>query len=284
MDTIFITDLKIDTRIGVYEWEKHVRQPVMLNIEIAMPHSRASATDALVDALDANPVALFLQPRAHNPTGVSMTARRAEQLGAVLQHTKLIVIEDDHSGDIACAPVVSLGTALPDRVVHILGFSKSHGPDLRLAAIGGNAQIVHAVATRRMLGPGWSSRLLQGVLTDLLTHEASITAVADARAAYAIRREAVVAILRSEGIDASGDDGINVWIAVERENDALLALAARGIGASPGSPFTVGEHATDHIRVTVAELPTTAAEIAPIVAEIVAALRADNSQSWQRPS
>ena len=239
---------------------------------------------ALVDALDANPVALFLQPRAHNPTGVSMTARRAEQLGAVLQHTKLIVIEDDHSGDIACAPVVSLGTALPDRVVHILGFSKSHGPDLRLAAIGGNAPIVHAVATRRMLGPGWSSRLLQGVLTDLLTHEASIAAVADARAAYAIRREAVVAILRSEGIDASGDDGINVWIAVERENDALLALAARGIGASPGSPFTVGEHTTDHIRVTVAELPATAAEIAPIVAEIVAALRADNSQSWQRPS
>lgn len=52
MDTIFITDLRIDTRIGVYEWEKHVRQPVLLNIEIAMPHSRASATDALDDALD----------------------------------------------------------------------------------------------------------------------------------------------------------------------------------------------------------------------------------------
>jgi len=52
MDTIFITDLRIETRIGVYEWEKHVRQPVMLNIEIAMPHSRAGASDDFADALD----------------------------------------------------------------------------------------------------------------------------------------------------------------------------------------------------------------------------------------
>jgi dihydroneopterin aldolase len=52
MDTIFINDLRIETRIGAYEWERHVRQPVLLNIEIAMPHSRASTTDELADALD----------------------------------------------------------------------------------------------------------------------------------------------------------------------------------------------------------------------------------------
>jgi len=52
LDTIFISDLSIETRIGVYEWERHVRQPVLLNIEIAMPHSRAGTTDALDDALD----------------------------------------------------------------------------------------------------------------------------------------------------------------------------------------------------------------------------------------
>ena len=61
MDTIFITDLRIETRIGAYEWEKHVRQPVLLNIEIAMPHSRASSTDALTDALDYAAVVLRLQ-------------------------------------------------------------------------------------------------------------------------------------------------------------------------------------------------------------------------------
>ena len=52
MDTIFITDLRIETRIGIYEWEKHVKQPVLLNIEIAMPHSRAGKSDDFADALD----------------------------------------------------------------------------------------------------------------------------------------------------------------------------------------------------------------------------------------
>ena len=61
MDTIFITDLRIETRIGAYAWEKHVRQPVVLNIEIAMPHSRASTTDALDDALDYAAVVKRLQ-------------------------------------------------------------------------------------------------------------------------------------------------------------------------------------------------------------------------------
>ncbi len=240
--------------------------------------------DSLSAALDANPVALFLQPRAQNPTGVSMTPGRAKQLCEILKPSAAVVIEDDHSGDIASAPVVSLGTGMPDRVVHILGFSKSHGPDLRLAAIGGAAAIVHAVATRRMLGPGWSSRLLQGVLADLLTDRAAIASVAKARAAYALRRSVVVDALTTHGIDARADDGINVWIAVERESDALLALAARGIGASPGSPFTVDASQPEHIRITVAGILGTAAEIEPIVAEIAYALRSERTQPWQRPS
>ena len=48
---------------------------------------------------------VYLQPRAHNPTGVSMTAARAEQLADVLAGTRdVIVVEDDHAGDIATAP------------------------------------------------------------------------------------------------------------------------------------------------------------------------------------
>lgn len=52
MDRIFITDLKIETRIGVYEWERQVAQPLLLNLEVALPHSRACETDALDDAID----------------------------------------------------------------------------------------------------------------------------------------------------------------------------------------------------------------------------------------
>ena len=52
--------------------------------------------------------------------------------------------------------------------MHIRSYSKSHGPDLRLAAVGGAGDVVDPVANRRLLGPGWSSRILQAVLVELL--------------------------------------------------------------------------------------------------------------------
>ena len=57
--------------------------------------------------------------------------------------------------------------------MHIRSFSKSHGPDLRLAAVGGAGDVVTAVANRRLLGPGWSSRILQAVLLELLRDPAT---------------------------------------------------------------------------------------------------------------
>jgi DNA-binding transcriptional MocR family regulator len=207
--------------------------------------------DALAAALPCAPVAFYLQPRAHNPTGVSMTAGRAAELAEALSKVETILIEDDHSGDIATAPPVSLGTHLPARTLRIHSFSKSHGPDLRLAAIGGPASMVAAITDRRLLGPGWSSRLLQAVLVDLLTDPASVSSVRRARAVYAQRREGLLAALAAQGISATAGDGINLWMKVASQEAAVLSLAAHGIAVAPGRPFEVRPLGADHVRVTV---------------------------------
>ena len=90
----------------------------------------------LAAALAAGATAVFLQPRAHNPTGITLTAQRGHELAALLANSDALVVEDDHSGDIASGALVSLGKWLPQRTVHIRSYSKSHGPDLRLAAVG----------------------------------------------------------------------------------------------------------------------------------------------------
>lgn len=206
--------------------------------------------DLLSAALQHGVRAVFLQPRAHNPTGVTYTTRRAKQLAAVLAPTDTIVVEDDHSGDIASGSLVSLGTHLPHRTVHIRSYSKSHGPDLRLAAVGGAGEVVSAVINRRLLGPGWSSRILQAVLLEMLDHTPTIQAVANARHEYARRRSAVTDVLTAEGVSFTGTDGINLWMQVADERSALLTLAARGIGAAPGEPFMV-QPDVPSLRVTV---------------------------------
>jgi len=211
--------------------------------------------DQFVDALRMQPVAVFLQPRAHNPTGVTTSSRRVKLLAVELAKSNAIVVEDDHSGDIATGGLVSIGSSVPQRTVHIRSYSKSHGPDLRLAAVGGAGHVVTAVANRRLLGPGWSSRILQAVLLEMLDDEPTITAVASARTEYARRRQLVADVLESRGVVVTGSDGINMWMTVADERSALVTLAAQGIGAAPGEPFQVRRD-TPHLRVTVGLIET----------------------------
>ncbi|MFF5077046.1 aminotransferase class I/II-fold pyridoxal phosphate-dependent enzyme [Actinoplanes sp. NPDC000266] len=234
--------------------------------------------EGLEAALSAHPaVAVFLQPRAHNPTGVSMTASRAAALAKIIEaFPSVLVVEDDHAGDIASAPPVSLGTP---QTVHVAGFSKSHGPDLRLAAVGGPARLIAAVADRRLLGPGWSSRLLQAVLLDLLTDPTATAQVADARDAYTARRSALLAALHARGVTATADDGINLWMAVDDQQIAMVSLAAHGIAVAPGTPFCVTPLPSDHVRITAGLV---AADVAPLADALAAAALLDTRGSGPR--
>ena len=205
---------------------------------------------ALAAALTVPVRAVFLQPRGHNPTGSSLDSERVAELGRVLDDFDALIIEDDSTGAIAMSPPVSLGSELPDNTVHIRSFSKSHGPDLRLAALSGPARIVDRLTERRLLGQGWTSRLLQALLAAMLTDPATIAVVERARSTYARRRTALLKALAGQGISVRAADGINIWLPVDDEPAALIRLASRGIGAAAGTPFFAGAPSAPHIRVT----------------------------------
>ena len=52
MDIVYISDLKVDTVIGIYDWERRIRQTVSLDLEMAADISRAAASDHIDDALN----------------------------------------------------------------------------------------------------------------------------------------------------------------------------------------------------------------------------------------
>jgi DNA-binding transcriptional MocR family regulator len=208
---------------------------------------------------------VLLQPRAHNPTGISMTLERAKELAFVLHRSRAaenaIVLEDDHSGAISSARVVTFASWMPERVLHVRSFSKSHGPDLRIGALGGPRTLVDKVVARRLLGPGWTSRMTQALLFELLTDPVSVAEVDHARDVYQARQERLAAAL-----DLPPGDGINTWLAVADERDALVELRAAGIRVAPGAPFQLGE-AHGHVRVTVGvtdEIGAVAAALAAV--------------------
>ena len=220
-------------------------------------------------ALELHPRAVFLQPRAHNPTGRSLSGGRAAQLAGLLAGTSTLVVEDDHSGDISTSANISLGTWLPDRTVRITSFSKSHGPDLRLAAVAGPHDVIDAVVERRAIGPAWSSRILQGVLAALLEDPVAVATVARAREAYSVRRQALVCALGEHGVEVGGSDGINLWVPTDDERTSTVSLAARSIGVAPGFPFESAPLPSEHIRVTVSMVREDVQAVAAALAEAV---------------
>jgi dihydroneopterin aldolase len=64
MDSIFIHDLRVHTRIGVYEWEQHLAQTVRLDVEIGLPSDQVFRTGDFADALDYAAIVRRLQALA----------------------------------------------------------------------------------------------------------------------------------------------------------------------------------------------------------------------------
>ena len=57
MDIVFIHDLQIETVIGIYDWERKIRQTISLDIEMATDIGKAAASDNIDDALSYKTVA-----------------------------------------------------------------------------------------------------------------------------------------------------------------------------------------------------------------------------------
>ena len=51
MDIIYLNDLRIDTIIGIYDWERRVKQTISLDLEMASDIRKAAGSDDIEDTL-----------------------------------------------------------------------------------------------------------------------------------------------------------------------------------------------------------------------------------------
>lgn len=57
MDIVFLRDLRIDTVIGIYGWERRTRQTLIFDLEMSADIARAAASDDIKDTLNYKSVA-----------------------------------------------------------------------------------------------------------------------------------------------------------------------------------------------------------------------------------
>lgn len=84
MDTVFIRGLRVETTIGIYDWEKEIKQPVVLDLEMASDVARGAATDRIEDALDYKTVSKRLKQFV-SESRFELVETLAERCAAILR-------------------------------------------------------------------------------------------------------------------------------------------------------------------------------------------------------
>ena len=85
MDIVFISDLRIDTLIGIYDWERRVRQTISLDLEMGADIRKAAATDAIEDTLNYKAVAKRLIDFVGN-SEYQLVETLAEEIAAIVRN------------------------------------------------------------------------------------------------------------------------------------------------------------------------------------------------------
>jgi dihydroneopterin aldolase len=60
-DTIFLRELKVETIIGIWDWERKIRQTVSIDLEMGADIRRAAKTDSIDDTLNYKAVSKRVQ-------------------------------------------------------------------------------------------------------------------------------------------------------------------------------------------------------------------------------
>jgi DNA-binding transcriptional MocR family regulator len=213
--------------------------------------------DGLRGALEAGVRAIVCTPRAHNPTGASLTPARAEALRATLaEHPHVLVIEDDHFSMLSRRPYVSIIGPEHRRWALIRSVSKFLGPDLCLALTASDAETAERLAQRLSPGSTWVSHLLQRLVVALVGDAGIMSEVERAAEHYRARNEAFAAYASAVGLPCRPGDGLSVWLPLPAPARAVTEqLMRRGWLARPGDDFLLeDDSATRHLRLTVHSL------------------------------
>jgi 2-aminoadipate transaminase len=208
-------------------------------LETAVREGRASGR---------RPRLLYTIPTFHNPSGVSLSPARREQLLELARREELVLVEDDVYRELSFqgdAPP-SLRALDPEAPVVRLGsFSKSLAPGLRLGWVDAPAGLRELLAADGVLESGGCvSQFAAHVVAALLAAGAYGAHVAALRLAYASRRDALVAALGEHlppgcsFTEPAG--GFFVWVTLPEglTASALLPVAERRrVGFAPGGRF-----------------------------------------------
>ena len=211
------------------------------------------------------PRLVYVVPNFHNPTGATLSVRRARRLAQLADRFGFLIVEDDPYGEIRFSgQAPPLLATLTERVVSIGTISKVLFPGLRVGWMVAPMSLAPSLALVKQAVDLHTSTLAQSVALHLLTRPGFLP---DHLAALRGHYESQARVLRGALADAFGDvlevappeGGLFLWARVRRrgvDTEALLPKAVdQGVAYVPGSAFTVAAPHRASLRLSYATVP-----------------------------
>lgn len=211
------------------------------------------------------PKFMYTMPSFQNPTGYSYSERKKKYLMLLCKKYKLLVVEDDYSGDLnytdkPAAPLKAYDKG--DSVIYIKSFSKIFMPGLRVAFLLIPEHIKRNIASAKYMTDISTSGFMQRVLDMYLKRNILKEHIQYMRIEYSIRyleaTRAVKNYLRGTSFNQP-NGGINLWIKLPEDVTAssLSELCKqKGVLFTPGTSFLKGQEGEEHIRISFAGVDT----------------------------
>jgi 2-aminoadipate transaminase len=220
--------------------------------------------EALTPALTAGARLLYAQPNFQNPTGRRLPLARRRALAALAQQAPFPVVEDDPYGalDYAGAPLPTLLSMAPERIVHLGSFSKVLAPGLRVGYMivpeALHFKLVQAKQATDLHTPTLTQRIVHEVVKDgfLDTHIPTI------RALYRSQCDAMLASLERhmpDGVSWSQPEGgMFIWVSLPDAIDTMKLLdeaVKQNVAFVPGESFFASSAQHNMMRLSFVTVP-----------------------------
>jgi 2-aminoadipate transaminase len=204
--------------------------------------------DSLRDALHKHrPAFLYLMPTFQNPTGVSLSLERRQEIIKIADLHDLLIVEDDPYGDL-----VFEGKNLPTlfslaqgkNVVYLSSFSKTIAPGLRVALAAGDEEIIGKLALVKQGTDLQTNTFGQYIVNEYLEQGAHREHIKLLCRTYAARRDLMLTSMEKYFSSSLSWNrprgGMFLWVKLPEQTDAkelLLRCIDQNVAFVPGQEF-----------------------------------------------
>jgi DNA-binding transcriptional MocR family regulator len=195
---------------------------------------------------------LYLVPTLHNPTTVTLSAERREEIAAIARRHDITVIEDDIFCLLAEEQLPTIFSFAPERTYYITSLSKTLAPGLRMGFVATPPGLAENLGLQQMIMGARIVGLAAEVARSWIAGGTADRHLRDIRTELALRRRISLDVLGKHNPSCT-PGSIFLWLPLPdhwRGSEFVGAAQAQGLKVTPGSAFAVGRRVNDQaIRV-----------------------------------